>query len=580
MNPKVALSVAFAAGLAVSVSCGGSGKSGFNGGDAGMGHNGSAGSGGTAGIQFEGGGGTSGSGGGGGSLTCAQAAMSKSYIGCDYWPTVAANSVWSVFDFTVVVANTQSVTANVTVTGPGGVNQMVSVAPGQLTKIYLPWVSALKGKDCDSCGSTVAMTGSVTAPGSAYHLVSSSPVTVYQFNALEYVGMGGPPGKDWSSCPGNTVCPSIRMAVGCYSFTNDASLLLPSTAMTGNYRVVGEHSSTGMGSYAVVTATEDSTTVTVTLSSTAKVLAGPGVAPTGPGGILNFGLNKGDVVELMGGLAQTDDLSGSLVQANNPIQVISGIQCTVEPLTASDATNPPPACDHLESVLLPAETLGKDYVVTMPTSPGGAAGVGKVRVVGNVDGTTLTYSPSQPPGCPSTLDAGQVVECTGTPSCSYTGYTGIKGTTNCLTESFQVTGTSEFEVITLMLGGSIIDSTATTGKQLGDPSMSPMVTTQQYRSRYIFLAPTDYTESYADVVAPPGTTLTLDGTTVSAAATPVNSAYSVSRIPLGAGNDGAHVLTGTNPFGVQVIGYGDYTSYQYPAGLDLNQIAPPPPPPK
>src|SRR5215475_14113234 len=26
--------------------------------------------------------------------TCAEAAMSKSYIGCDYWPTVTANAVW------------------------------------------------------------------------------------------------------------------------------------------------------------------------------------------------------------------------------------------------------------------------------------------------------------------------------------------------------------------------------------------------------------------------------------------------------------------------------------------------------
>jgi len=34
--------------------------------------------------------------------TCAEAAMLKSYIGCDYWPTVNANAVWSVFDFAVM----------------------------------------------------------------------------------------------------------------------------------------------------------------------------------------------------------------------------------------------------------------------------------------------------------------------------------------------------------------------------------------------------------------------------------------------------------------------------------------------
>jgi hypothetical protein len=81
------------------------------------------------------------------------------------------------------------------------------------------------------------------------------------------------------------------------------------------------------------------------------------------------------------------------------------------------------------------------------------------------------------------------------------------------------------------------------------------------------------------VVAPPGTTLTLDGAAVTATPTVVDPGYSFWSILLGAGNDGAHVLTGTNPFGVQVIGYGDYTSYQYPGGLDLKQIAPPPPPP-
>jgi hypothetical protein len=581
MSHRVALLAAFGAGLLVSVSCGGSGSSGFgNGGNGGNGGGGGfSGGGGTSGIALGASSGSSGSGGGGGDLTCAQAATSKSYIGCDYWPTVAANNVWSVFDYTVVVANTQGTTANVTVTGPGGVNQMVSVAPDQLTKIYLPWVTELKGPDGDNCGSIVPMTASVTAPNAAYHLVSTVPVTVYQFNALEYVGMGGPPGKDWSTCPGNTVCAQDAMAIGCYSFTNDASLLLPSTAMTGNYRVAGEHGWTVAkeGSYVVITATQDSTDVTVTLSTTASVLAGPGIAATGPGGSLSFGLEAGDVVELLGAPSDASDMSGSLVQANKPIQVLTGMQCADEPIYAGVPASAP-ACDHLESSVLPAETLGKDYVVTVPTSPHGAVIGTKVRFFGNVDGTTLTYSPAAPPGCPTSLNAGQVAECTGTASCPYS--TGLStATANCVTQSFEVTGNNAFAVTTLMLGGSITDPMAAVGMQLGDPSMSPMVTTQQYRTRYIFLAPTDYTESYADVVAPPGTTLMLDGTTVSAPTTAVNSSYSVSRILLGSGNDGAHVLTGTMPFGVQVIGYGNYTSYQYPAGLDLAQIAPPPPPP-
>ena len=72
--------------------------------------------------------------------------------------------------------------------------------------------------------------------------------------------------------------------------------------------------------------------------------------------------------------------------------------------------------------------------------------------------------------------------------------------------------------------------------------------------------------------------LTLDGTPVYSTPVPVNANWSVLRLELtNSGKDGAHILEGTNAFGVQVIGYGAYTSYQYPAGLDLVPIAPPPP---
>jgi hypothetical protein len=77
--------------------------------------------------------------------TCDQAAQAHSYIGCDYWPTVVANVVWSIFDFAVVVANAGDNAANVTVTGPSGTNQTATVPAGQLVTMYLPWVPALKG---------------------------------------------------------------------------------------------------------------------------------------------------------------------------------------------------------------------------------------------------------------------------------------------------------------------------------------------------------------------------------------------------------------------------------------------------
>jgi hypothetical protein len=512
-----------------------------------------------------------------GTITCAEAAADggKSYIGCDYWPTAMANSVWSIFDFTVVVANTQGTAADVTVTGPGGVHQTVTVAPGSLAKIYLPWVPELKGPDADNCGATPPFAKSVLARASAYHLVSTVPVTVYQFNALEFQGQGGPSGKDWSACPGNALCALTGSSDGCFSFTNDASLLIPTASMTGNYRVTTESGTTAgkQGGYFAVTATEDGTNVTITLAPSGSSVAGDGIAATGPSGTLSVALDAGDVLQVMGAALDTADLSGSLVQADKPIEVFAGMQCAEQPWGAF-------ACDHLESSVLPAETLGTDYVVTVPTSPHARLVGHVVRFYGNVDGTTLTYSPSAPPGCPSELNAGDVVQCSGTPSCPYTDVEGKRVEASCVTETFEVKGTHAFSVSSFMLGGSVVDPEEVTGASMGDPSMSPMVATEQYRTRYVFLAPTDYTESFADIVTPTGTTLTLDGAPVYSTAVPVDADWSVVRVWLtDSGQDGAHVLIGSKPFGVQVIGYGAYTSYQYPAGLDLTPIAPPPPPP-
>src|SRR5262249_28359279 len=146
-----------------------------------------------------------------------------------------------------------------------------------------------KGPDADQCGAAQPVSSTIRSPGGAYHLASSVPVTVYQFNALEYRGAGGPPGKDWSSCPGTTqICPppnGPNAPIGCYSFSNDASLLLPTTALTGNYRVTGQKGwqLANIGAYFAVTGTQDGTNVSALLSLSATVSAGGGVQSGGPG---------------------------------------------------------------------------------------------------------------------------------------------------------------------------------------------------------------------------------------------------------------------------------------------------------
>ena len=554
MRASHVLSFLALAGAFVPAACGSNGNGQGFGGDGGS----SGGSGGNSGSGSGGfgGDGASDSGRNGDPQTCADAATSHSYIGCDYWPTVVGNQAWSIFDYAVVVANAGNAAAQVTVTGPGNANQSVMVPVNSLQKIYLPWVGVLKGPDQDECTAGMPITQSVKASQAAYHLVSSVPVTVYQFSALEYKGAGGMSGKDWSSCPGNNPCiANGGMPVGCFSFTNDASILLPSTAMTGNYRVTGHGgwSAAMFGSYFAVTGTKDGTNVQVKVSSTGSVLAGGNIAATQAGGVLTFTLNAGDVAELVGDPLDQSDLSGSLVQASAPVQVITGIQCLDVPNTA-------PACDHTEESNFPAETLGEDYVVTQPTGPNGNAVGHLVRIYGNFDGTNLTYAPSTPPGCPTSISAGQVVEC------------GI------VTTDFEVKGDHAFAVGMWSQGASVVDPGNMPPNQQGDPDQTLATAVEQFRSKYVFLAPDDYNVSYVDIVAPQGTTVSLDGSTVSASFTPVGTgAYGVSRVKLGGGQAGAHVLIASKPVGIQVMGYGAYTSYTYPGGLDLAQIAPPPP---
>ncbi len=356
--------------------------------------------------------------------------------------------------------------------------------------------------------------------------------------------------------------------------------------MTGHYRVTGYPGQTSptdmqggtvpvMGGYFAITGTVDGTNVKVLLSATARVLAnglpagvvaeggvseggGPdgGAADISGGREIALTLDAGDVVEIAGDLGADVDLSGSLVAADQPVQVIAGTPCTEIPTDTF-------ACDHLEQSVFPAETLGKRYFVTAPTGPNRNAVGRVVRLYGNVDGTVLTYAPSVPPGCPLTLDAGQVGDC------------------GVVTGDFEVTGTSEFAVGSFMLGGSVVDLVNQDRK--GDPSESLMASVEQYRTKYVFLAPSDYDESFVDIVTPLGATLVLDGLALQTRALhQIADGYGVVRLPLTGVNPnghGAHVLSASAPVGAQVLGYGAYTSYQYPAGLNLKQIAPPPPDP-
>jgi hypothetical protein len=102
--------------------------------------------------------------------------------------------------------------------------------------------------------------------------------------------------------------------------------------------------------------------------------------------------------------------------------------------------------------------------------------------------------------------------------------------------------------------------------------MALAVPVAQYRLDYLFHAPTNYEVNYVNVIAPLSAVVTLDGTQVTGLTPTGATGFGVARVQLGAGMSGNHTITGDMPFGISVYGYGQYTSYWYPGGLDLMAI--------
>jgi hypothetical protein len=307
--------------------------------------------------------------------TCQEAASAHSSVGCEFWPTIVANPVWTDFDPAVVLANGGKTAAAVTIDGPCGFHKDATIAAGQLQAVLLNWVSALKGPEFSKVNTSGGrLNYSIRVNGGAYHVQSSLPLTAWQFNPLQYT---------------KNMCPELPGDPSCLSASVGASLLIPVTAMTGNYRVFaysskneGDLWGTVPGGIAI-TATADNTNVKVQLEPRCGVEIYPTImlgtcvsaSPTGDlpaqngGDIYTLQMNAGDVVQLVGAWAQypqtkNADISGSVLNADKPIQVISfNAIAQVPDYSVANA-------DNMEE-MLPSEVIGKKYLVVPPTTPSG-----------------------------------------------------------------------------------------------------------------------------------------------------------------------------------------------------------------
>ncbi|MFT3928053.1 MAG: IgGFc-binding protein [Myxococcales bacterium] len=469
---------------------------------------------------------------------CTLGEVHDSYIGCDYYPTVTLNPVWSGFTFAIAVSNASGADTKVTITRGDAVVKEEMVGAGELKSIPLDWIPELKGGD-SQCATPPPAGGTRLVANGAYRVRADRPVTVYQFSPLDYELSPRP-----AACPVIAECSTKSNETRCLSYTNDASLLLPASALTGSYTALSWPTQDNGSGFIAVTATEDGTELTLT--GQGATVAGAGIGSTAQGTV---SMKRGDVLEVVA--AANGDLSGTRLRANKPIQVLGGHSCANVPTKGIDT------CDHIEEVLFPEDTLGKDYLVTLGIFANQQTlWPSVVRVAAIQDGTNVSFDPPLFPA--KTLNAGEIVQ---------VEQSGANA------QPVHVMGDKPILVTTYMVGQEALPE----AHFVGDPSMSIAVPTEQFRQSYIFTAPTSYAINFASVIAKPGANAKIDGVVVEDSAyTPIGSSgYGVAHVELSS-DTSVHTLEASQEVGLSVYGYGSFTSYMYPGGADLDRITVPP----
>lgn len=534
---------------------------------------------------------------------CADAEKERSYLGCDYWAAFTLNSLLDpVFRPAIVIGNPQYVAAHVSVSRGGQVVAEVDVPASSASTLMIP-------RPTHEPLRTAAST--LLARQAAYHVVSSAPVLVHQFNPLLFEA------AEECALLGEDEEPDGL----CNSFTNDASLLLPSHVLTredgtgitylgvsrASFSVTQGEMRAGYSGFLALVAVGDRP-VNVSLRSSAHTKGGDELAPDGvtvvappepeamdagaaddgglagdgglnpsanpandagaparrtfaelaPGDRQELTLNPGDVFQLLtripddcpGHTGTTGrlpsevacdpgaayDLTGSEIEADGPLQLIGGHDCSYVPFDQI-------ACDHLEETVFPLETWGQRVIV------GSVGDVAKaryrLRVVSGADDNQVTFDP--PISGPKTLARGEWVEL-------------------ATKQNVLVTGTRPLLVAQYLEGqGSV--------SRNGDPSLTFVPPVEQYRDYYNFLSPETYTSNYVTIIAPVGENVLLDGNSVLGFDAVGETGYAIATVKLEF--SGAHELysEGAAPVGISLYGFGAYTSYMLPGGLDLQIIA-------
>jgi hypothetical protein len=510
---------------------------------------------------------------------CEAAAADPSNLGCDFWAADLDNEAMAQNDaaaqqFSIVAANDNDYAVTVTVTinaarvGDPFNEQAVAsavVPPRTAQRIDLPQreVDGAMGQN----GGYVRNSGSGTfVSPHGFHVVTTGPVVIYQFN------------------------PIIQQ------FSNDASTLIPTTAVGNDYVIVGFNTANPCGisgfpaqesipdhSSITILATQDNTTVTVTPSHPIKASGGDSglVIPQTPKGEpLTFQLSRYTVANLESDQPmntnafacamskQDGDFTGTQVHADKPIIVFTSGERGIGFGGAENVQNPPGwddqsdsicCTDHLEEQLLPVTALGKEFAIARSpirsTDPSWKE-PDIFRVVATVDGTQITTNLA-PPYDTFTLNAREQK-------------------TFASTTGFALESSAAVQVASYLVSQQFIPD-----GNIGDPSQLLLPAAEQFRKDYVFLIPATFELNYVVLAKPVDAMITLDGVPLAmteqsgCAYAPIGTVAGIDYEQVTCpASEGHHVVTGDKSFGLSVYGYYNVGSYAFVGGSDVKIINP------
>ncbi len=508
---------------------------------------------------------------------CDAAAEERSYIGCEYWAvdldnaTISQSFCAAKQQFAVAVSNVGFVEARVQVFQNDAPvrwplqESLVAeaVVPPEGLHVFL-----LPPREVDGSHDGLYDNGTHTfLSANAYHIRSTAPIVAYQFNPLENVQV----------------------------FSNDASILVPETALDNEYLVMGwpqtiadtddpqTDFNKNLRAFLTIVGTQPGTDVWITLST--DIVGGEGIPGARAGETIHVQLGPYEVANLETGSFNAD-FTGSYIRASKPVAVFSGSEASDVPFFPS-LTVRRCCADHLEHQLLPESAAGTQYVAARmpPRTPAVLAAGGQVSIVDEPEyfrilalyDDTEVHTTLAPPDDQIFLDRGEFVTLE----------------THC---DFLVRASQPIVL------GQFVAGQATTGIPAdlpgGDPSFVILSPVEQWRSKYVFLTPDKYAFDFIVVVAPAGSRVTLDGLPLAdlcersgpdCGPSVEGPQYDIWRCQLsfpeiveglpppdnvrpGNQNDGYHILEADRKVELLVYGFDKHVSYAYAGGMDVRRI--------